>query len=122
MKGSARFLTTRSGLYHDVHFLMRPTGERHRVVGDGRFVLADALDLEGVLVAPRLRMAFVEGTAPERAVRSLPRGERLHVRGLPRISFAELSRLARALARDSTALPGPLTYGLVVLGVYRNAR
>ena len=41
-------------------------------------------------------MVFIKGSAPERAVSRLRRGDRLHVYGLPRVSFAEISRRIQA--------------------------
>jgi hypothetical protein len=115
-------LTSASGLYNDVRFLMRLSGEPQRVVRDGRFVTASALDRDGTVLVPRLRMVFIKGTAPERAVRNLRPGARLDVWGKPRVSFAELSRLIHESARDSAALEGRLPYEIVVLGIYPDSR
>jgi hypothetical protein len=114
-------LTTSNWVYNDVHFVMQLSGERQEVVDDGRFVIAAALDTEGNLLVERLRMVLVKGTAPERAVRSLKQGGRLHVWGLPRVSFAELSRRVREAAPDSE-LKGRLPYEIVVLGVYADEK
>lgn len=110
--------TTSNWLYNDVHFLMRPTGARHQVVADGRFVIADALDSDGTLLVRGLRMVLVKGTAPERAVRALRPGGRLHVWGLPRIDFAEISRRVSAAGHDPSVLKGRLPYEIIILGVY----
>jgi hypothetical protein len=91
------------------------------VVPDGRFVIASALDTEGNLLVERLRMVLVKESAPERAVRSLKAGGRLHVWGLPRISFTEISRRVRE-APTQTVLKGSLPYEIVVLGVYADAK
>jgi len=107
-----------TGLYNDVHFLMEITGTRQVVVGDGRFVTASALDLEGDLLVERLRMVFVKGTPPEQAVRSLKPGARLHVWGLPRVDLAEVSRRVRESATNPAALTGRMPYEVIVLGVY----
>jgi hypothetical protein len=69
--------------------------DRQLVVGDGRFVTASARDMDGGLLVEHLRMVFAKGTPPERAVRRLKRGDRLHVFGIPRLDFAEISRRVR---------------------------
>lgn len=111
-------LSVTTGLYNDVHFVMRIADDRQLVVGDGRFVLASALDEEGNVLVERLRTVFVKGSSPERAIRSLKRGARLHVWGLPRVDFSEISRRVTAAASDSAALKGKLPYEIIVLGVY----
>lgn len=110
-------LTTSNWLYNDVHFVMRLSGEPQVVVDDGRFVIAAALDSDGNLLVERLRMVLVKDTAPERVIRSLKQGARLHVWGLPRVSFAEISRRVRDAAPDAE-LKGSLPYEIVVLGIY----
>jgi hypothetical protein len=111
-------ITTPSGLYNDVRFIMQVRPEAQMVVGDGRFVWAAILDLDGSPLVERLRMVFVRGTPPERTVRSLEPGTRLLVWGKPRVSFAGLSRIIRESARDSTLLEGRLPYEITVLGIY----
>jgi hypothetical protein len=109
---------TPPSLFNDVHFLMEITGARQDIVEGGRFVTASALDTDGNLLVEGLRMVFIKGTAPERAVSSLRRGDRLHVYGLPRVSFAEVSRRVRAAGNRRDPLEGPLPYELVILGVF----
>jgi len=115
-------LTSASGLYNDVRFVMRLANERQQVVADGRFVAAAVLDLEGNLLVDRVRMVFVKGTAPERAVRALRPGARLVVWGKPRVSFAELSRRIREAARNPRVLEETLPYEILVLGVYPESK
>jgi hypothetical protein len=111
-------LTSASGLYNDVRFVMRLANERQQVVSDGRFVTASVLDLEGNLLVERVRMVFVKGTAPERAVRGLRPGVRLTVWGKPRVSFVELSKRIRDSAHNPQGLTGTLPYEILVLGIY----
>jgi hypothetical protein len=111
-------LTVSNWLYNDVHFLLELTGNRQVVVADGRFVTASALDTDGNLLVEGLRMVFTKGTPPERIVRSLKRGARLHVWGLPRVSFAEISHRISQSAGNPAVLKGNLPYEILVLGVY----
>jgi hypothetical protein len=109
---------TPTWLYNDVHFVMEITGATHLVVADGRFVTASARDTDGNLLVEDLRMVFIGGSAAEHAVRSLTRGARLHVWGLPRLNFAELSRRVAESANNPALLEGGMPYEIVVLGVY----
>lgn len=109
---------TPTWLYNDVHFVMEITGASQLVVADGRFVTANALDSDGELLVEGLRMVFVGGSSAERAVRNLTRGARLHVWGLPRLNFAELSRRATESRNNPALLEGPMPYEIIVLGIY----
>ena len=111
-------LETPTWLYNDVHFVMELTEARQQVVADGRFVVARALDPDGDVLVERLRMGFIAGTAPERAVRNLTTGARLHVWGLPRLNFAEMWRRAEGSRSDPSLLRGPLPYEIIVVGVF----
>jgi hypothetical protein len=115
-------IITRKGLYNDVEFIMEITDDRPLVVADGRFVMASALDMKGRLLAEHVRMVFAKGTAPERAVRGLKRGARLHVFGQPRVSFAEVSRRVRASATDPDQLTRSIPYELVIIGVFKDEK
>jgi hypothetical protein len=109
---------TPTWLYNDVHFLMELTEAGQQVVSDGRFVTARVLDLDGNLLVEQLRMVFVKGSAPEQAVSRLSRGGRLHLWGLPRLDFAEISRRVRASPNPSIVDEGPMPYEIIVVGVY----
>jgi hypothetical protein len=109
-------IVTRKGLYDDVEFLMEVASEPQQVVADGRFVIASAHDLKGELVVKRLRTVFAKDTPPERAVRLLQPGARLHVFGIPRVDFAEISRRVRNPTPGEPAKTLP--YEIVILGVY----
>lgn len=88
------------------------------VVSDGRFITAAALDTEGKVLVDRIRVVLVAGTEPERVIRALAPGGRVHVWGLPRVSFAEVSRRIQESATNPAVLKGTLPYEIIVLGVY----
>ena len=115
-------ILTTTGLYNDVEFIMEITDDQPLVVADGRFVIAAARDLDGGLLVERLRMVFVRGTPPERAVSLLKRGDRLHVYGMPRLDLAELSRRVRDSGTNPALLTGSLPYEIIILGVYANEK
>jgi len=113
-------IVTETGLYNDVEFIMKIADVPQVVVADGRFVLASAMDLNGHVLVQGLRMVFAEGTPPERAVRLLKGGGRLHVYGIPRLDFAEISRRVAGHQMNPGLLTHPLPYEIVILGVYPN--
>jgi hypothetical protein len=111
-------IVTETGLYNDVEFIMKMADAPQLVVADGRFVTASALDLDGNVLVERLRMVFAKGTPPEQAVRLLKGGDRLHVYGMPRLDFAEISRRVRDYRSNPALLAQPLPYEIVILGIY----
>ena len=111
-------IVTGTGLYNDVEFVMKIADAPQVVVADGRFVIASAMDLSGHLLVERLRTVFAEGTPPERAVRLLKAGDRLHVYGIPRLDFAEISRRVTGHQVNPGLLTRPLPYEILILGVY----
>jgi hypothetical protein len=111
-------IVTETGLYNDVEFIMKIADAPPLVVADGRFVTASAMDLAGNVLVERLRMVFARGTPPEQAVRLLKGGDRLHVYGMPRVDFAEISRRARDYQTNPALLTQPLPYEIVIIGVY----
>jgi hypothetical protein len=111
-------IVTEAGLYNDVEFVMTIGDAPQVVVTDGRFVIASARSLDGKVLVERLRMVFAKGTPPERAVRLLGRGDHLHVYGIPRLDFAEISRRVRDCRMNPQLLTLTLPYEIVILGVY----
>ncbi len=111
-------IVSQTGLYNCVEFLMEISDDPQVAAPGGRFVTASALDLHGGLLVKRLRMVFTAGTAPERAVRNLKRGARLHVYGIPRLDFSEISRRIAAAKIDPSALTLNVPYEIIIIGVY----
>lgn len=117
IKPDSVVIDTEKGLYNDVEFIMKIAGEKQLAVRDGRFVIASALDLHGKVLVERLRMVFTKGTPPEQVVKQLHAGDQLHVFGIPRIDFAELS-VRMKNDRAEGQLTKPLPYEILILGVY----
>jgi hypothetical protein len=120
VKGRQVAIVTRKGIYNNVEYLMEVADSRQREVEGGRFVMASVRDLKGDLLVNRVRMVFADDTPPERAVRLLKRGGRLHVYGLPRINLAEIWRRVKDSRSDPALLTKPLPYEIIVQGVYEN--
>lgn len=113
-------VVTETGLFNDVKFIMKIAADPQFVVVDGRFVIASAMDSNGNVLVERLRMVFAKGTPPELAVRSLKAGGQLHVYGIPRLDFAEISRRVMGSQTNPALLTQRLPYEIVILGVYPN--
>jgi hypothetical protein len=115
-------IVTQTGLRNDVEFLMEIIDGRQIVAPGGRFVIASARDLKGNLLVERLRIVFATGTPPERAVRLLKRGDRLHVFGLPRVDFAEVWRRVKSSPTNPALLVKSLPYEIIIQGVYKDPK
>lgn len=76
------------------------------------------ITMGGHVLAEHTRMVFVKGTPPERAVRGLRRGARLHVFGLPRINVAEVLRRVEASATDPVQLTWSIPSEIVIAGAF----
>ena len=122
LPGPTTTVVTPNKQFNDAEFLLEVGQGRQRVVRDGRFVIAAALDLKGNVLVPKLRMAFVKDSPPEKFVRTLPPGSRLHVFGLPRISLAEIASRIAGSDRRPELLTGNLPYEIVIVGVYENRK
>jgi hypothetical protein len=110
-------IVAETGLYNDVEFIMQITGPQQKV-SDGRFVPASALDMDGKMQVEHLRIVFAKGTPPERIVRRLKVGDRLHVFGMPRISFELVSQRLQEQPRKGPDDKQPLPYEVTILGVF----
>ena len=111
-------IVTQPGLYNDVEFIMELTDVRQHEVDDGRFVDATVRDLKGDLVVDHIRMVFAAATPAEIAVRRLKPGDRIHVYGMPRFDFAEISRRVKGSEDNPALLTGTLPYEIIILGMY----
>ena len=113
-------VVTAKGQINDVEFVMEIGEDRQHVVEDGRFVSAAVLDLNGKQIVRKVRMVFVKDSPPEEMVRSLGRGQRLHVFGLPRIDLSTVAWRVRNSRDNPGLLKQNLPYEIVVVGVYED--
>jgi len=118
-KKKATTIVTSMAGYNYVEFVLELSEEPHEVE-DGRMVFASVHDLEGELLVRKRRMVFVKDTPPELAVKSLKKGDRLHVLGLPRIDLALVSWRAKNAKKDPSVLNWNLPYEIIVVGVYKD--
>lgn len=110
-------ITTTMGGYNYVEFKMVSNGPP-KEVEDGRFVMAQVLNLSGDLLARNRRMVFAKGTPPEEKMKTLQVGDTLHVLGVPRVDLSLVSWRVRNRATRPEALTWNLPYEIVVVGLY----
>ena len=112
------YLTTPAGLWNDVHFQLEITDFAPSVREDGRYLKGRARDLEGGLLVDSIRVVLVRDSPPDRALRDLRAGARVHVWGLPRVSFDGLVRLIGEAGSDTGWRTTKLPYEVLIIGVY----
>lgn len=103
--------------YNYTEFVIEPAG-KVQPIEDGYVVLAhvyDVSDPEEGVTSDVHRMIFVKGSAPADALTKLPKGERLHVLGLPRVSLAEVAAVADATGTTPADVSVP--YEMIVAAV-----
>jgi len=115
-------VVTRKGAFNDVEFIMEINENRQDLAEDGRFVSSAVYNLRGERLVQKVRMVFVKDTPPEKIVRNLKRGDRLHVFGLPRIDLSAVARDVGNLRNSEEALNLNLPYEIVIVGVYKDLK
>jgi hypothetical protein len=115
-------IVTGKGQMNDVEFLMEIREDEQHVITDGRFVNAAVFNLKGNRVLSKVKIVFIEDTPPERIVKNLRRGDRLHVFGLPRVDLSMVAWRARHFANAPEILNLNLPYEIVVVGVYKDLK
>jgi hypothetical protein len=115
-------IVTHKGQINDVEFLMEIGEDEQHVVTDGRFMNAAVFDLKGNRLLSKVRIVFIKDTPPEKIVKNLRRGDRLHVFGLPRVDLSIVAWRARHFANAQEILNLNLPYEIVVVGVYKDLK
>ncbi|MBZ5521919.1 MAG: hypothetical protein LAP21_06730 [Acidobacteriia bacterium] len=114
LKKGKTTITTTMGGFNYVDFIMRINGDQ-REATDGRFVMAQVLDLDGNLLVQNRRMVFVKDSGPDKLVKALIRGSCLRVLGIPRIDLSVISwRMRNGTARPEV-LDWNLPYEMIVV-------
>jgi hypothetical protein len=83
---------------------------------DGRFMFVSVRDLDGELLVRHVRAAFIRGTEVEVAARTLAKGQRLHVAGIPRISLNLVHWRVDNKNDERDPLNWNLPYEIIVVG------
>ena len=112
-----KLLTEMAG-FNYVEFVMRLNEDDQFVVDDGRMVFASVHDLDGNLLVRNRRMVFVKDSEPEKRVKTLKKGDAIHVLGIPRINLALISWRSKNFKKRPGALTWNLPYEIIIAGVY----
>jgi hypothetical protein len=115
-------IVIRKGHVNDVEFLMEIGEDKQQVVTDGRFVNAAVFDLKGNRLLGKVKIVFIEGSPPEKIVKNLRRGDRLHVFGLPRVDLSTVAWRASHFTNAPEILNLNLPYEIVAVGVYKELK
>jgi hypothetical protein len=114
---TVKLITEMAG-FNYVEFILRLNEDEQFVVEDGRMVFASVHDLDGNLLVRNRRMVFVKDSEPEKRVKSLKKGDALHVLGVPRINLALVSWRINNFKKNPGVLNWNLPYEIIVVGVY----
>lgn len=120
--GERVYLKTPAGLWNDVHFQLELTDHPPQIQEDGGYLTARARDLLGNVLVDSIRVVLVKDSPPERAFRTLHAGDRVHVWGLPRVSFDGLARLIAEAGPDTRWRTVRFPYEILIVGVYPEER
>ena len=110
-------ITTPMAGYNYVEFIME-LNEAPFDVEDGKLVMASIYDVNEDLLVRNRRMVFIKDTEPEKKLKDLKSGDRLHVLGIPRINLALVSWRMRNAVRRPEVLTWNLPYEMIIVGVY----
>jgi hypothetical protein len=116
------YLNTPAGIWNDVHFQLELTSAVPLIREDGRYLTGRARDLDGKLLLDSIRVVLVKDSPPEQALGNRPVGTRLHVWGLPRVSFDGLARLIEQAGLDTGWRTTRLPYEILIIGIYPEGR
>jgi hypothetical protein len=73
--------------------------------------------VDGELLVRKVRTAFIKGTEVEVAARTLKKGQRMHVAGIPRISLTLIHFRVEHKNDENDPLTWNLPYEIIVVGV-----
>ena len=116
------YLTTPAGLWNDVHFQLELTDAPPLIREDGRYLTGRARDVDGKLLVDSIRVVLVKDSPPDQALRNRRAGDRIHVWGLPRVSFDGLARLIEQAGPDTGVRTARLPYEILIIGIYPEGR
>jgi hypothetical protein len=108
-------ITTTMAGFNYVEFAIRLNEDPTHLLDDGLTVKAAVLNLDGDLLVRERRMVFTEGTQPFERVKSLHKGDTLHVVGIPRIDLSLLAFRASHPAQPQGILDWSLPYEMVIV-------
>jgi len=109
-------ITTMAGNNY-VKFVFKPTGAPDQLE-DGTAVFGHVYSLDGELLLRKLRVIFIKGSTPEKALNSLASTEALQVLGMPRISLKLIAWRRNQATAKPEVLAWSLPYEMIAVGTY----
>src|ERR1700674_1724355 len=114
-------ITTRMAGYNYVEFVVRLNEEPTHLLADGLSLKAAILDTGGDLLVNERRMVVAAGTAPYARIKTMHKGEALHVVGIPRIDLSLVSWRVANSPRVAGVLDWSLPYEMVLVAVFADS-
>ena len=103
------------GLGYDFVDFVLQINDLPDVKNDGRFILCNVYDNDGELLYSNLRMIFIKDSEPEKTVRTLSKGDKLRVLGVPRINLNEIDARIKKSITNNNVLNENLPFEMVIL-------
>ena len=104
--------------FNYVEFQLQLLSDQQFPVPDGTMAFASVLNSDGEMVIRKRRMVFVKGSAPDQKLKTLKKGDIMHVLGIPRISLALVSWRLQNARKKPEILTWNLPYEIIVVAVY----
>lgn len=114
-------ITTRMAGYNYVEFVVRLNEEPTHLLADGLSLKAAILDTGGDLLVNERRIVVAAGTAPYARIKTMHKGEALHVVGIPRIDLSLVSWRVANSPRVAGVLDWSLPYEMVLVAVFADS-
>ncbi|MBI5021164.1 MAG: hypothetical protein HZB59_06995 [Ignavibacteriales bacterium] len=115
-KKTTTIITPMAG-YNYVEFIMEPNATPFEVE-DGTLLMAAVYDTNEDLLVRNRRMIFIKDSEPEKKLKDLKSGDRLHVLGIPRLNLAIVSWRVRNAVERPEVLTWNLPYEIIIVAVY----
>jgi hypothetical protein len=114
-------LNSKKAVYNYTDFFIKLTG-KPKDVGDGFIVFAQISATnnftEPLLVDGTRRMIFAKDSKPANAVKSLVKGDKLHVLGIPRVNLSDVFAVASGL-NVGEEFREPLPYEMIIVAIVK---
>jgi hypothetical protein len=112
-------ITSGRGTLNYANFVMQ-LATKPVSVSDGFIVSAKVFAVgaeDSPVLGRNVRMVFVKGTQPAEKLKSLAKGDRLHVMGVPRVNLHTVSLIVNKL-KPNESLEGPLPYEMIIVAAF----
>lgn len=111
-------LDTEMAGFNYVDFHLELLSDTQFRVEDGTMAFASVLDDDGEMLIRKRRMVFIKDSIPEQKLKTLKKGDVMHVLGIPRISLALLSWRIKNARTKPEILTWNLPYEMIIVGLF----